>query len=267
MPGAADFDCSSHAAYASGPSQVTPDPPHSAGVTAAITRRLRRANVTLGGFYDATKDALVVAAQAGGAALPSGYLQALNEQYAYLCGGGPLTASDLYLMHYVTVPLRVDKEWYASVNSPLGANFNLAVAYETYAATAAGVPALPAGENSTLIPGSQIWNVPLHRASAIFSYHTPAVTVGVGTAFVDANNAAHLPAYSSTSAGIRFNVNNGAIVFSVQNLFNEDAGRFTSPAFAAASPTTSGSVQFLGVPIARTWSIRYEIRSGRGTVR
>lgn len=267
VPGAADYDCDSHAALASGPSDATPVAPHSTGVTAAITRRVRATDLTFGGFYDATRDALVIAGQAGGMALPPGYLAAIDQQYASLCGGAPLTAADLYLMHYVTVPLRVDKEWYASSNTSLGANFNLALAYETYAATAYGVPAFPSGATSTLIDDAQIWNVPLHRASAILSYHTTAITAGIGTAYVGANNSAHLPAYAITSAGIRLSTVNGAIVMSIQNLFNEDAGRFTSPALATPTATTAGAMQFLGVPIARTWSIRYEVRTGRVAAR
>ena len=264
VPGAADYACSSHAAFASGASDVTPSAPHAAGVTADFTKTLKfNTRVTVGGFYGRTKNALVIASQAGGVALPAGYLAALNAQYAHLCGGSPLGASDVYLTHYVTVPERTDKEWYVSSTTTLG-RVSFTLGYETYSALASGVPPPLPGTNGTLIDNAQIWNVPLHRGSAIVSYEYRGLTAGAGIAYAGRNNSAQLPANLIASAGVRLDTKRGAFTLSVQNLFNSYAGRFSSPALSTPAATTGAAVHFLGTPVPATWSLRYEVRTGQG---
>jgi hypothetical protein len=265
VPGAADFSCGGHAAFASGPSDVTPNAPHSVGLTASGSRSFNaiHTKVTLGGFVSQTTNALVIAASASNAALPPGYLDELNAQYASLCGGAPLTPSDLYLTHYVSVPRQIDKEGYASSSTSFG-RFGLVTGYETYSAVALGVSKLSQGTNSTLINGAQIWNIPLHRASAVLSYRDQDATFGLGITYVSANSSSHLPANFVTSAGIRLATRGGIVTLSMQNLFHQDVSEFNSASLSAPTAMTGAPVGFIATPITPTWSLHYDVRVGQG---
>ena len=262
-PGSADFSCGGHAAFASGPSDVAPSAPRSVGVTVNEVRHVgAHTQLSAGGFVSRTRDALVDVSENNSLALSPAYVATLGAQYAYLCGGRPLTASDVYLERYVSVPQRVDREWYLSGTTSLGP-FALTAAYETYSSVAFGVSGT-AGVDSTLINGAQTWNIPLHRASTIFSYHAGPVTAGIGAVYVSANNSAHLPGHVITSAGLRWTMRSGILSLSAQNLFRRDAGDFASTALGTPAAMSGPPVTFLATPIAPTWSLRYGIRtSGR----
>ena len=257
-PGAADFSCSGHAAFASGPSDVTQDAPHSAGITASLTRRLdAHTEITAGGFVSTTRNALVIASSSNSVPLSSAYLNALNTQYQALCGGPALNASDVYLAHYVTVPQRVDREGFLSTTSAFG-RWGLITGYEVYSARALGLAPIQPGTNSTLIDGAQIWNVPLHRGSAIVTYRAGALTIALGALYTGDNNSAHLRGNAIFSGGLQYRMRQGTLNFSAQNIFHTVASTFTSPQFSAATPMTGAPVSFLATPVTPSWSLRYD---------
>jgi hypothetical protein len=262
VPSAASFDCDGHSAFAAGPSDVVARAPHVAAAKANLTRRFgERTQVTVGGFTSVTTNALAVAADSGAVAFPAGYTDALAAGYGSVCGGTPPAAPNVYLTRYVTVPRSIAREWYASVTTQAGP-FTLTGAYETYSAFASGLPAPRAGVTTTLVNGAQLWNIPLHRASLLVAYPTARFTAAVGATYVSANNAAHLPAYVSGSAGVRVRAGNGFVSVSRQHLFGGATGVFTSARFAAATDTSGRPVQFLATPPQPTWTLRYDVRTG-----
>ncbi|HYW53395.1 MAG TPA: hypothetical protein VE826_05470 [Dongiaceae bacterium] len=260
VPGAADFDCAGRSAFASGPSRVTEAAPHVVAAKVNVTRQLgARSQISAGGFYAQTTNALVMAADSGGVALPAGYTGALGNGFANACGGAALSPQNVFLTHYASVPRRVGAEWYASGSTALGPTV-VTAGYETYSVYATGVTPSPA---STLIDHAQLWNVPLHRASLLIAYPRPALTAAVGFTYVSANNAAHLPAHLTASAGIRAVLGNGVVTLSGQNLFGSYAGVFTSSRFSAPTATTGAPVSFLATPVTPTWTLRYELHGAR----
>jgi hypothetical protein len=264
VPGAADFDCAGHTAFASGPSDGTPGAPHIVAAKSNVTQQIgSRTQITAGGFYAQTTDALVVTSSSGGLALPNGYLQALDTSYSNLCGGQTLASNGVFLTHYTTVPRRVGAEWYVSSSTSIGP-LVVQTGYETYSVFATGLPAVLMGTTSTLVDGAQLWNVPMHRASLLIAYPHRSLTAALGLAYVSSNNAAHLPAYVMASAGVRMLLRRGGIVtFSAQNLFGRYSDVFQSPRFAATSATTQAPVAFLATPLTPTWTLRYEFHLAR----
>lgn len=264
VPGSADFSCAGHAAFASGPSAVTPNAPHITATTANVTKRLgARTQITVGGFYTVTRNALVVGAESGASPLSPQYMQTLNAQYAYLCGGAPLRASDVYLTRYVTEPVRIGKEAYVSATTSLGV-LSLTAGFEIYSATVFGLPETARSSFSTLINGSQIWNVPLHRGSAIFAYSPRRFTAALGLLYTGGNNAAHLPANLNASVGLKIPIRDAALTLSAQNIFHTYDGSFVSTALSEPSSTTGEPVSFFATPMTTTWSLKYELHTGRG---
>ncbi|HTD36763.1 MAG TPA: hypothetical protein VK669_04550 [Candidatus Limnocylindrales bacterium] len=262
VPTSASFDCGSRSAFVGGPSDVAARAPHVTAVKANLSRRIgERVQVTAGGFASVTTNALAAAADAGAVDLPAGYLDALGTGYRSVCGAGALAASDVYLTRYVTVPRRVGREWYTTATAQLGALTGTA-SYETYSAYALGVPAPGPGAVSTLVDGAQLWNVPLHRASVLLAYPTARFTAAAGATYVSANNALHLPAYVSGSAGVRVRAGSGFLTLSRQHLFGGSTGIFTAARYAASTATTGRPVQFLGTPVEPAWTLRYDLRTG-----
>lgn len=260
-PSTAQFTCDG-SALVTGPSNTNGIAPRASTIVAAISKNQSNGQLVAGAFVSSTHNALQTVAVQGTAGLPPGYFSALQTGYASLCASSALTQAGVYVENVVSVPRLLGKEWYVERKWNLG-QWGADLSYETYSLTPQVLPPSVPVASSTLIQGTQISGVPLHRANAIVWYKgSSGFTVSFAATFVSSNNELNLPPYTMASAGVSVPMRDGALNASAQNVFDVFSGPFVSPAYGVPIPTLSSSLQTLGTPLPRTWRVQYVFRVG-----
>jgi hypothetical protein len=116
---------------------------------------------------------------------------------------------------------------------------------------------------SSIIPGSQLPGVPLHRANVLVAYANKKLSAAADALFVSGNGQTYLPSHVETMAGVSYQLRDGQLSLSVQNPFGAYGGALTSPRYALAQPLTSGTFLPLAQPLHQVWSLRYRVQTGR----
>lgn len=102
--------------------------------------------------------------------------------------------------------------------------------YGTTVASAIGNAVhIPIG--STVLPGLQLPHVPLHKRGITLDWKSPgsAIESILNIQQTSANNPNNLPAYTTVALGTALKLQQGQLIISISNLFNQDAGLFASP--------------------------------------
>jgi hypothetical protein len=175
-----------------------------------------------------------------------------------LCPGALLPPSEIFAERYVTVPRLNGREWYTTLEIPVGA-LRADISYETYSLCAPAIPASLLGGATTLEPGKQIDGVPLHRASFVLSQAQNGTLAAVALQYVSDNNSAYLPGHVTASLGVQRAFRHATLALSVQNVLGGYTGAFISPRYAVPLFTQYGPIPTLASPVRRTWTLRYTI--------
>ena len=121
---------------------------------------------------------------------------------------------------------------------------------------------------SITIPGSQLPNVPLHRAGLTLDYKAPNSSVEwlADANYTSANNPQNLPAYTTVDAGVNVRSLRGELTFAGTNLFNTYGGVFSGPQWAVPYTTLGGlQIPTIARPnTPRQYSVTYTVRTGSG---
>ncbi len=258
----AQLVCSPGTASVVGPSQTGDTHPRSENAILSLSQTTGHATLRGGAFVSRVSNALVMAQVATTSFSPA-YLNALDGFFASICPGQQLLSQDVFVQRLETVPALQQAEWYVDATRRFG-SFSIETTYETFAdvprcarmgcSTGLGV--------TTLMSGTQIADVPLHRANVVAAFIGRTTTLALSGRFVSANNAQRLPGYVAIDAGARFRHGSGVLDASVQNAFARYGGRFVSPQYAVALPTTGAPFATLATPVQTTWTLRYTMTFG-----
>jgi len=123
---------------------------------------------------------------------------------------------------------------------------------------------------SITISGQQLPNVPLQRAGIVVDYKArhSAMDWYADAEYTGRNNQANLPAYVQFDAAAYARFNSGALTFAVANIFNTQAGIFSSVQNAVPYYTESGLiVPTIARPLTpRSYSVSYAVKFGPGAL-
>jgi hypothetical protein len=250
----ATLTCSPATASVAGASQTGTTHPRANDAILSLSQSAPTTTLHAGAFISDISNALVQATVPD-VLLPPDYLSSLDRFFATLCPTHSLPVSDVFVQRYETVPVLRQQEWYIDDTRKLG-NVSIELSYETFSDTAALLSSERGGVG-TLVPGAQLPNVPLHRASVIVAVTHGKTIVALAARFVSANNAENLPGHLTVDSGVQFPIGFGRIEASAQNIFAAYSGRFTSPLYAVWIPTTRFALPTLATPLQTTWSLRY----------
>jgi len=257
-PSSATITCEPASATVGAPSQLGGTHPQADTLLGSIERRFTNgARFNAGGFASNGSN-MIVPATSDALALPAGYQSALQADMTTLCPGALLPPSEIFAERYVTVPRLNGREWYTTLEIPVGA-LRADISYETYSLCAPAIPASLLGGATTLEPGKQIDGVPLHRASFVLSQAQNGTLAAVALQYVSDNNSAYLPGHVTASLGVQRAFRHATLALSVQNVLGGYTGAFISPRYAVPLFTQYGPIPTLASPVRRTWTLRYTI--------
>jgi hypothetical protein len=256
-PTGATVTCGDPSATVTGPSHTDGRHPQADTLDGSVHRELGHgASITAGGFLSDGHDMLVFAQSGLSSSLDPAYRAQLQQNFGVLCPGENLTASDIYVQRYESVPSVLGREWFVDGAIPFGP-FRAELSYETYSLYApTGAPDL-ANVATALVPGSQLPGVPLHRANALFSYSHRHSIVALALQYTSVNNAENLPGHVTASLGAQIPFGPGVLALSAQNLLGAFSGTYASPRNAVPLGSTGAPVPTLAIPLRPVWSIRY----------
>jgi hypothetical protein len=262
-PVSASFTCGPASATLSGPGNVGSRHPEATTLSVAGDRAFAHGISLSGGAFVSYFTNLLVqpTTQIDPSALPAGYAGALGKIAQTACPG-ETSLADVFVQNYQTVAHAIGREWFGDAKFPLGP-LRAEATYETYSMVATSLPASLAGARTSLIAGSQLPGIPLHRANLILSYgHGPAL-LAAALQYVSDNNALHLPGHVTTSAGLQLRTASGTLSLSAINLFRAYGGAFATSRYAVALPAPGSAIPVLATPEAATWQLRYTTNFGR----
>lgn len=201
---------------------------------------------------------------------PASYFSDADQLYASDAGCGQarsLSPNDLYFYDTVSGVNRIYEGLHATATLALGARLTLQPSYVVNVARVTNVPVslLAAGTDVTV--GSQVPGVPLHSEILLADYQIGQGGEILGAVRrVDTNNANNLPTYTTVSFAARLNTEHGALIASVTNLFNQEAGKFITNGGTPIRSSTGLTIPTFSIPLApRTFSLTYRVQTGQGS--
>lgn len=205
-----------------------------------------------------------------GGQFPSGYFSDADQLYASQAGCGQpafLSPANLYFYDSVSGVDRVYEGLHATATLAFGPALTIQPSYVVNVARITSVPASLLAAGTDISVGSQVPGVPLHSEILLADYRIGEQAEILGAArHVDGNNANNLPAYTTVSFAARLNTKHGALVASVTNLFNQEAGKFITNDGTTIRSSTGLTIPTFAIPIApRTFSLTYRVQTGQGS--
>ena len=174
------------------------------------------------------------------------YFDAVSGYYANVCGGASLSPMQLYVSAPIGGTTRVYQGFTASANIGLGHNVVVIPQYTTSAADIVGADPQYVGLDSTLILGEQLPGRPVHTANlTVDALYAPAHLEFLANAhYVGANNNQFIAPYTLVNVGVSHPLGIGKVTVFASNLFNTEAGVFSTEQYAQPIPLSGGSVLF-----------------------
>jgi hypothetical protein len=258
------FNCDTHTAFGLAPSQGF-QPGETIDARLSATEELPAAQFAVSIYrqvlHGAILDGLIDGAYVDQAPFPPGYLASVSSFYASPAGCAKpytLSPSDLALT-LQTYGTAVYEGGTIAARVALDRDTTLQTYYATTAA--AGLVNIP---GSTLSYGTQVLGVPLHKYGAAVDWRSPEIEGILRLSHVAANNANFLPAYTTVDLAGVLHGQNGSVIASVTNLFNQFGYRLGSPAFAEPiSVQGAQSVTPIAIPLLpRSFQIAYRAQLG-----
>jgi hypothetical protein len=183
------------------------------------------------------------------------------------CGRTAMLApADLYFYDSVAGINRVYEGVHATATLALGGRLTLQPSYVINAARITAGPADLLSSGTDITIGGQIPGVPLHSESLLADYRiSERAEILAAMQHVDANNQNNLQAYTIVSLAARIDTLHGALIGSVTNLFDQEAGNFITNYGVPLRSSTGFSIPTFAIPLApRTFSLTYNVQIGTG---
>lgn len=203
-------------------------------------------------------------------AFPPNYFADASAAFSSESGCGrtaALAPKDLYFYDSVPGINRVYEGLHATATLALGSRLTVQPSYVISAARVTGAPAALLSSGTDITIGGQIPGVPLHSESLLADYRMgEGAEILAAMQHVDANNQNNLPAYTTVSLAASINTLRGAVIGSVTNLFNQEAGKFITNYGVPLRSSTGFTIPTFAIPLApRTFSLTYHVQIGTGT--
>ena len=201
--------------------------------------------------------------------LPAGYLDQLDFawQQPSVCGATPFSAMGIYVNQPISGTTRLYQGIDASARIQLGSNVVLLPTYALNVATLVAADARFSVPGSLMIVGAQIPGRPLHRAALTADILVPRTRLEVllSGQYTGGNNNRELTPFTTVAAGLSHPLGPGRLTLFATNLFNTDAGTFSTLQYAQPIPLVGGSTNFAAYPLPpRQWNLNYTFAVGKG---
>ncbi|MGH7661286.1 MAG: hypothetical protein ACRENA_10290, partial [Vulcanimicrobiaceae bacterium] len=202
--------------------------------------------------------------------LPGGYLYELQIAWsqASVCGAASFLPVGFYVNQPISGTTRLYQGIDASARIQLGPNVVLLPTYALNVATLVAADARFAVPGSVLIVGSQLPGHPIHRAALTADVLVPKTRLELllSGQYTGSNNNRELAPFTTVAAGLSHPLGPGHLTLFATNLFNTEAGTFSTLQFAQPIPLAGGGVtSFAAYPLPpRTYNISYTFALGKG---
>ena len=274
-PTALRIDCNGDIAYGNAPGDL-PGPTSSSSARLNYTHKSQWGQVSASIYRQVQRDVLLNT-QVNGSVIaaspifPPGYFNDVYNAFSGACGSPPpfAPANTAQYTYFATPIGGVSRVYEGAQLTGFFQLGNLVVEpyYNTQVAKAISADVRLNNAYSITIPGSQLPNVPLHRAGITLDYKAPhsAVEWLADANYTGSNNSQNLPAYTTVDAGADIALSRGSLTLAMTNVFNAYGSDFASSQWAVPY-TTAG-----GIPIAtiarpnqpRQVSLTYNLRFGQ----
>lgn len=278
-PNAARVNCFAGTAIVNGPGD---QPQHQSATSYDVswTHLWSHGQLSLSAYHQIQANQLIGAQVTAGSAgldnTPFGaaYLAAIGGYYSTVCGAGALTPN-VYVQQQIGGTSRLYEGYTATARIGLGPNVVLIPSYSTTVAQVTAANPIYTGLDSTLILDEQIPGRPLHTANlTLDAYHPPSGFEFVANAhYVGSNNSQYIAPYVLVNAGISHKLGIGQLTVFESNMFNTEAGLFSTVQGAVPIPLSGGGTLVQATrpnpprQITVSYSFNTGARSGAGFAR
>jgi Carboxypeptidase regulatory-like domain/TonB-dependent Receptor Plug Domain len=266
------FNCNGDVAYGNAPGDQ-PGSSSSTSTRVSYTHKGRTGLVSAS-LYRQVQRGIVLPTQVNGSVLlssgifPPNYFSDVQNDFTDFCGM-PISFGPANV--YFSTPIggveRVYEGAHISAYYTLG-ELVVQPYYDVQVAKAVSGDVRLNNPYSITISGSQLPNVPLHRAGVTLDLKAPGSAIEwlADAQYTSANNPQNLPAYTTVDAGVNLHVSRGDLTFSAANIFNTYGGAFSSSQWAVPYTTLGGTIiPTIARPNApRQYSVTYTVRFGSG---
>ncbi|HTD35435.1 MAG TPA: TonB-dependent receptor, partial [Candidatus Elarobacter sp.] len=194
----------------------------------------------------------------------SPYYQAVTGYYGNVCGTSAVP--NLYVQQLIGGTTRVYQGFTAQANVGIGKNVVVVPSYTTSAAEITAADPRFTGLDSTLILDSQIPGRPVHTGNlTIDALYAPAGLELLANAhYVGPNNNQYIAPYTLVNVGLSHALGVGRITVFASNLFNTEAGNFSTLQYAQPIPLSGGGYLLTAArPNApRQYTVSYSFNTG-----
>jgi hypothetical protein len=266
-PYSARINCYATTAQVSGPGDL---PAHQSALSydASWTHQWSRGQFSLSA-YRQTQAGQLVGAQVTAASLgmsPSDPYYALVSGYYNNVCGTTNAIPNLYVQQQIGGTTRLYQGYTATARFGIGKNVVVIPSYLTTVAEVTAADSRYVGFDSTLILGAQVPGRPLHTGNLTIDALQPwtGIEFLANARYVGANNAQRLAPYTIVNAGLSHSLGLGRITVFASNLFNTEAGAFSTLQYAQPIPLSGGGtlLQAANPNAPRQYTVTYSFNTG-----
>ncbi len=201
--------------------------------------------------------------------LPGGYIDQLELAWsqASVCGSAPFSPLGIYVNQPISGTSRLYEGLDASARIQLGNYVVLLPAYALNVATLLAADPRFAVPGSMMIVGAQLPGRPIHRAALTADVLVPRTHLEIllSGQYTGSNNNRELTPFATVAAGLSYPLGPGRLTVFASNLFNADAGTFSTLQYAQPIPLVGGATNFAAYPLPpRQWNVSYAFALGKG---
>jgi hypothetical protein len=267
------FDCNGDVAFGSAPGD-------NATASSSTSARLSYSHKMNGGLisaqvYRQSQNGVVLPVDVNGTALvgsgifPANYFAIAQNTFTNECGVPVVTAfgpQNTYFSTPISGVQRVYEGFQLTGFFTLG-SLVVQPFYNTQVAKANSSDPRFVNPYAITVAGTQLPNVPLHRAGLTLDYKPPrsAFEWLARANYTGSNNPQNLPAYTTVDAGINYHASRGDLTFAASNITNAYGGIFATSQGAVPYVTQAGTIiPTVARPNApRQYSVTYTVRFGQ----
>lgn len=269
-------DGSDSVAFGNAPG-ASPEASSSSSTRVAYTHAISGGSVTVQLYRQVQNNVLLPADVNGSILVNNGtltpsYLAAVQEIFQSPAGCGattPFSPSQLYFSTPIAGVERLYQGGSITGYVTLG-NLVLQPFYDETVSQAISNSPYIDNPYSITVSGQQLPNVPLQRWGVVADYKAPrsAVEWLADAQYSGRNNPNNLPAYTQFDAAVNTLFTSGSLTLAATNIFNTDAGVFSSVQGAIPYYTASGfTVPTLARPLVpRSYAVTYSVKFGPGAL-
>ncbi len=267
------FDCNGAVAFGNAPGD-------NSSANSSTSARLSYTHKMTGGLisaqvYRMSQNGVVLPVDVNGTALtgsgifPPNYFAIAQNTFVNECGvpvGTAFGPQNTYFSTPISGVQRVYEGFHLNGYFTFG-NLVVEPFYDTQVAKANSSDPRFVNPYAITIAGTQLPNVPLHRAGLTLDYKPPRSVFEylANASYTGNNNSQNLPAYTTVDAGLNYQTSRGAVTFAASNIFNTYGGIFSTSQGAVPYVTQNGGI----IPTVarpntpRQYSVTYTLRFGQ----